>query len=120
VTLQWQPADLAVLQEQSRSAFNGLARCLVTMCGLGPGALPAEDLPGNGEVAIDLLVVGLRRGGLADAQTRAFVGERDDSADLMSFESVMSACPPGVDALVEQRVRNRGQQVMRASVSLTL
>src|SRR5262244_1840791 len=53
--------------------INGLGRSLVTICGLDPCALRGDDLRGDREVAIDLLDVGFRRGGLADAQTGAVV-----------------------------------------------
>src|SRR5262249_58207583 len=94
------PNRTSIFLRAESFCINGLGCWLVTMCGLGPCAPRGDDLWGDREVAIDLLDVGFRRGGLADAQTGAVVGGENDSADLMSFESVTHARPGGMDALV--------------------
>ena len=69
-----EPSPTSSFLRAESFCINGLGRCLVTMCGLGPCVLRGDDLRGDREVAIDLLDVGFRCGGLADAQTGAVVG----------------------------------------------
>ena len=63
-------------------------------------------------MAVELLDVGVRGRGLPDAQAFAIVGWQDDGADLMGFEDVAYRGPRCMDAVVEQGLLDRDQQMI--------
>jgi hypothetical protein len=69
------------------------------------------DLRGNAEGAVEVLDVGFGSCGLADAQGRTVIGRQDDGADLMALEGVAHGRPGGVDAVVEECLLDRDQQM---------
>ena len=79
---------------------------------VGPGVLGPDDLGGDAEGAVEVL--GLRFGGcgLADAQHGPVVGWQDNGADLMALEGVAHGWPGGVDAVVEECLLDRDQQMV--------
>ena len=74
--------------------------------------LGSDHLRRDGEVLVEVLDVQFRSCGLSDAQTSAIIGGQDDGADLMGLESVAHTCPGRVDALAEQGLFDRDQQMI--------
>ena len=74
--------------------------------------LRGDDLRGDAEGAVEVLDVGFGGCGLADAQRRTVIGGQDEGADVMALESVAHGRPRGVDAVVEERLFDRGQQMI--------
>ena len=67
---------------------------------------------GDGEGAVEVLDLGFGGCGLADAQGRTAVGWQDDGADLVALEGVAHGRPGGVDAVIEERLLDRDQQMV--------
>lgn len=63
-------------------------------------------------MAVEFLDVGVGGRGLTDAQACAIVGWQDDGADLMGFEDVAYRRPRCMDAVVEQGLLDRDQQMI--------
>ena len=70
------------------------------------------DLRGNAEGAVEVLDLRFGGCGLADAQGRTVIDWQDDGADLVALEGVAQRRPGGVDAMVEERLLDRDQQMV--------
>jgi hypothetical protein len=61
--------------------------------------LSFHDFRGDAELWVELLDVGIRSSGLANAQTGSVAGGQHDSTDLMCFEGVPHGFPEGMVTL---------------------
>src|ERR1700693_1406511 len=75
----------------------------------GPAVLWPGDLREGAVEVLDLRIGGC---GLADAHGRTVIGWQDDGADLVALEGVAQRRPGGVDAMVEERLLDRDQQMV--------